>query len=126
MTGKRILVVDDEPSMRSWLRLALEHRGARVWEATGGWEALALLAEHEPFDLVITDMRMPMPSGVGVIASARSIGIMTPFILATAFSDEELRRRAGKLEKTMVLDKPFELSQLVQWAELLMEPHVGA
>lgn len=120
MRGRRLLIVDDDAEMRSWLRLGLERLGAIVYEAASGWECLARLSDDGPFDLVVTDMRMPMPSGLSVLASARSLGIMTPFILITAFSDEALRERVALFASATLVDKPFELDDLVTQALALL------
>ena len=65
-----------------------------------------MLAEGEAVDLVISDVRMPIPFGVDVLAMARTAGVTVPFLLITAFGDDQLRNVARGLH-ARVLDKPF-------------------
>jgi DNA-binding response OmpR family regulator len=120
MRGVRVLVVDDDEEMRRWLRLSLARLGAVVVEAAGGQECLRHLGDDGRFDLVITDERMPAPGGLEVAALARARGIRAPFLIVTAFSDEELRDRAAQLDATTVLDKPFEIEELLARARALV------
>ena len=119
MRGRNILIVDDDAEMRSWLRLGLQRLGAVVQEASSGWECLARLADDRTFDLVVTDMRMPMPSGLSVLAIARSLGLETPFIVITAFSSHDLRERVRAFTAAALVDKPFGLDDLVAAAALI-------
>jgi DNA-binding response OmpR family regulator len=110
--GKRILIVDDDEDMRCWMRLAVERLGAVVREAATGSGALRWLADEGPFDLVITDVRIPLPDGIEVLARARSLGIDSPFLVITAFSDRALRERVAGFTASTVLDKPFAMEEL--------------
>ena len=65
----RLLVVDDEPSMRDMLRIVLRKDGYDVHVASNGREAVAAL-EHEVFDLLLTDIRLPDVDGVQVLREA--------------------------------------------------------
>ncbi|MEO7731370.1 MAG: response regulator, partial [Kofleriaceae bacterium] len=77
-----------------------------------GAELLSLLSdEGDQVDLVISDVRMPMPGGLDALAMARTAGVTTPFMLITAFADDEVRAAAHALHAT-VLDKPFFASDL--------------
>lgn len=111
--GRRLslVIADDDAAMRTWLRVVLVRLGIDLHEAASGWELLALLASGRPIDLVISDVRMPAPSGLQVLASARTAGCEAPFLLITAFGDDQLRRRAGALGAA-VLDKPFPAAAL--------------
>ena len=90
--GKRVLVVDDLPDMRSLLGTLLKANGYTIVEAGDGQEALAL-ASRQPLDLMITDWMMPEMSGPELIASIRELpekqGL--PIILLTANADERAR-----------------------------------
>jgi CheY-like chemotaxis protein len=110
--GLRLVVVDDDAEMRSWLRVILERRGASVEEAASGWEMLHLLAERS-FDLVITDVRMPMPNGIGVLAMARAAGVTTPFLVITAFPAPGLTAMVERSVDTVLLAKPFDEETLL-------------
>jgi CheY-like chemotaxis protein len=120
MQGKRFLIVDDDQEMRRWLRASLEPLGIVVDEAESGCETLRRLSEGGPFDLVITDERMPAPNGLEVIARARARGLSMPFVVVTGFSDEDLRLRAAQLAQTIVIDKPFEVRDLIALARALL------
>jgi DNA-binding response OmpR family regulator len=71
MTNSRILVVDDEPAIRSFLVRVLEHEGYAVRAAHNGQEALRCL-ETSPFDLLLTDIKMDRLDGVELLREARS------------------------------------------------------
>ena len=66
----RVLVVDDEPKLGRFVQEMLELDGHQVMRAGGGREALARLAEA-PFDVVVTDLRMPEVDGLAVLRAAR-------------------------------------------------------
>jgi len=117
--GPRVIVADDDPAMREWLRLLLRPLGALIREAAGGLELLDLLADDEPYDLVITDVRMPGPDGLQVVAMARTAGSCAPFLVITAFPDDDLRRALRSAGATL-LAKPFAPAELrAAVAELL-------
>ncbi len=106
--GKRILVVDDEESIRACLRMMLELDGHHVTEACNGAEALHLFNLAE-FDLVITDYQMPVMEGnkvaVGIKLAAPSLPIL--MITASARARREVDNPVDAL-----LSKPFTLTDL--------------
>ncbi len=110
----RVLVVDDEPQMLSTTTLMLEMEGHRAVTAARAAEALALLRdpEHQPFDVVLTDLGMPEMNGFQFVAALRAAGITVPCVLVTGWgyelSDDELRRSGAQA----VLPKPFSATQL--------------
>jgi two-component system response regulator ResD len=109
--GFRILVVDDEPSVRRAIRMLLEHSGHQIWEADGGAAALRQLTDHS-FDLVITDYLMPGMNGDQLVARIRKLLPAQSIILATAFPEEfqTLGDPAGKVDALLI--KPFTLTEL--------------
>ncbi len=107
----RVIIADDDPAMRDWLRLLLRPFQTDVLEAAGGLELLELLATEEPYDLVITDVRMPGPDGLQVVAMARTAGSLAPFLVITAFPDDDLRR-ALHAAGAQLLAKPFTPGEL--------------
>lgn len=111
MTGPRIYIADDDPAMREWLCLLLRPMQATIQEASGGVELLDLLASGEPYDLVITDLRMPGPSGLQVVAMARAAGATAPFLIITAFPDDDVRRSLAAIGAEL-LAKPFSAAEL--------------
>jgi CheY-like chemotaxis protein len=107
VAGERILIADDDREMRRVLRDMLRSTGAEIKEAANGQDLLGCLATGEQFDLVITDLRMPAPSGLQVILMARTAGNAIPFILITAFGDDEVRTALSRVPNAFMLDKPF-------------------
>lgn len=109
--GVRILVADDDASMRSLLDHALAHLGHTADLCDNGAAALQR-AEPGAFDLFLFDYRMGPPDGVEVLERVRRNGGTTPVILmSSAFSDDVLRRCAG-LPRVWLLEKPFSLVAL--------------
>src|SRR5690349_10795645 len=84
----RILVVDDEVSMRDFLRICLSRAGHTVEVAKNGEEAGSTLAAGE-FDVVITDLRMPGPSGLDVLQMVKDKNAATEVIVVTAYATPE-------------------------------------
>ena len=115
MSRPRLLIADDDPEMRSWLRAVLSNRGAAVSEAESGVELVRLLMEEGPFDLVVTDVRMSWATGTQALAMARTAGVETPFVVITAYADDAVRRAAGALGAA-VLEKPFGVRELLDVA----------
>ncbi|MFH1144439.1 MAG: sigma-54 dependent transcriptional regulator [Candidatus Eisenbacteria bacterium] len=109
--GFRILVVDDEIELRRNLLDLFAEEGYRAGEAGSGEEALSAL-EREPFDLVISDLRMPPPDGLALLAQVRRRWPETAFILLTAFATLESARaalREGALDYVQKPYKEFEM-----------------
>lgn len=83
MSPLRLIVAEDDPDLQS------------------------LLADtHEAVDLVISDVRMPMPNGVDALAKARAAGVEVPWVLISAFATDDVRK-AARILSASVLDKPF-------------------
>ncbi len=110
MTG-RILVVDDEPSIREVVTLYLQREGFRVREAADGDEALRVAYEFAP-DLIILDLMLPRKDGMEVfrILSARQ---PVPVIMLTARGDETDRIVGLTLGADDYVTKPFSPAELV-------------
>jgi CheY-like chemotaxis protein len=106
--GKRILVVEDQKPVRECLRMMLQLEGHQVTEATNGAEALNLFTLGH-FDLVITDLEMPVMKGnelaVGIKLLAPSLPILMITASATACRDAQNPVDA-------LLDKPFTMTDL--------------
>jgi DNA-binding NtrC family response regulator len=107
-----ILVVDDEASMRLTLGMLLRGEGWHVREAAGVAPALALLDE-EPFDVVITDLRMEGEGGIDVLKTAKRVNPQTEVLLLTAFGSVGSAVEAMRLGAFDYLAKPFEPDELV-------------
>jgi len=83
----RILVVDDEESMRRFLSILLEKDGHEVVLASGGAEALTRL-ESESFDVLITDLKMPGMTGLELLEKVREVDPSLPVVVLTAFASD--------------------------------------
>ena len=107
----RILVVDDERSMREMLAIVLRREGYEVLLAENGRSAIALL-EREPVDLLISDVKMPDLSGVEVLRAAKRIDQDILGIMITAFASTETAVEAMRLGACDYLSKPFDIDLL--------------
>jgi DNA-binding NtrC family response regulator len=103
----RILIVDDEASMRLILASNLHQDQHEFWEASGVQEAQRALATND-FDVVVTDHKMPDGEGWAVLASAREIDPTIPVILLTAAANIELTAEIIWQGAFDVLTKPFQ------------------
>lgn len=108
----RILITDDEPSMRQGLADNLEFEGYTVEVAANGIEALEKLA-HNLYDLLILDVMMPEMSGFDVCKKLRQQGNNIPVILLTAKGEEIDRVLGLELGADDYITKPFSLRELL-------------
>jgi len=92
----RILVVDDEQSMRDFLSIMLKKEGYDVVAAENGSGALKAI-QTEIFDLVITDVKMPAVDGIEVLRTIKDVSPETVVIMITAFATAETAVEAIKL-----------------------------
>jgi DNA-binding response OmpR family regulator len=110
----RVVVAEDDPDMRSLITSALVKDGFEVTEVADGSKLLVeVVSRAGTFapDLVISDVRMPVSSGLQVLRGLRRAGVSIPFIVLTAFGDEPTRREAERLG-ACYLEKPFDLEHL--------------
>ncbi len=107
----RILVVDDERSMRELLAIVLRREGYEVLLAENGRAAIDLL-EREPVDILISDIKMPDLSGVDVLRAAKRIDQDILGIMITAFASTETAVEAMRLGACDYLSKPFDIDLL--------------
>lgn len=106
----RVLVVDDEPSVRKAYQMMLKHMGHANQTAEDGATALALL-DSEPFDLIITDYLMPDMKGDELIAEIKRRQPAQRIIMVTAFGEYVLA--SGKSAGAdFVLNKPFRIEEM--------------
>ena len=106
---QRILIVDDEANLASTLKAGLSRLlKCQVVSATSGQEALQIL-EQQPFDLLITDYKMPGMDGVALAARVREQYPRTVIMMVTAYGDEQVLKQAARLAIRRVLDKPVRL-----------------
>jgi two-component system response regulator PilR (NtrC family) len=102
----RILIVDDERSMREMLANLLRREGHEVVVAENGRRAIDSL-DQKPFDLVVSDARMPDIDGLEVLRHARNINPSVIAIMITAFGSADLIKGVEQLGVTDYVEKPF-------------------
>ncbi len=126
ISGGHILIVDDDELVGSTVALMLETAGYSTRVVVSGVEALRWL-ELERYDLIVTDLCMPVMSGWELIAEIRSrLGSIPVFIL-TAFVDEllyESKGRADDLQVDEILLKPVRLKDLLGRLAAYLPPQV--
>ena len=107
----RVLVVDDEASMRDMLRIVLRRDGYQVLVAEGARAAAAIL-EREAIDLLLSDIRMPDGSGVDVLRAAKQANADVVAFMMTAFASTETAVEAMRLGAVDYFTKPFNVDEL--------------
>lgn len=108
---KRILAVDDEPSMRRLLEISLKQAGYQPVLAGDGREALGLLRQGG-IDLVVSDLHMPGMGGLKLLEAMREDGLETPVIIVTAQGEIATAVAAMKLGASDYILRPFDLETL--------------
>jgi len=114
---KRILIVDDEESVVFFLgeNLAELGPGYKIETARSGEEALIRIAK-QPFDLVITDLRMPGVDGLELLQTLHATQPDTRLILMTAYGSDQVEAEARRLKVYRYITKPFKIEDLVDAA----------
>jgi len=115
--GERVLVVDDEDSVRQIMSSSLEHYGFQVTEAKGGAEALEI-ARNSPshLSLAIVDIQMPGLDGIQTITALRRMNPDLPIIASSGNASVEHRDDAAANGVRYFLEKPFTVETLVRMA----------
>lgn len=109
---QRILIVDDEINVALTFQDSLERLpNCETTIATNGEQALQLF-EQQPFDLLITDYKMPGTDGITLAARVRQLYPRTIIIMITAYGDQTLREQAARASIQHVLDKPVGLGEI--------------
>ena len=111
MTPLRILIVDDEPPIRRFLRTALTAQGYLVEEAGDGETALDTL-KRSPADLIVLDLGLPGLDGLDVVKQLRGRGASTPIIILSSRDDEAGKVAALDLGADDYVSKPFGVEEL--------------
>lgn len=111
---QRVLIAEDDRELRELLALVLENAGYQVCQCCNGQQLLTRLTEQPSFDLVISDIRMPGLNGLEVLARRNRNMRQIPFICMTAFGDEQTHRKARHLGAAAVIDKPFDLDEMMK------------
>jgi len=107
----RILIVDDEPSMREMLRIVLRRDGYEVQLAESGRAAIDQLRQNN-FDLLLSDIKMPDVSGVDVLRAAKEINRDVVAFMMTAYASTSTAVEAMRLGAVDYFTKPFSMDEL--------------
>jgi len=110
-TGRRVLVVDDEPQIRKFLRISLGAHGFEVIEAAAAAEGLARCARESP-DLVVVDLGLPDYDGLKLVAEIRQIS-EAPIIVLSVRANERDKVTALDAGANDYVTKPFGINELV-------------
>lgn len=109
-----VLVVDDEASMRSAVRMVLERASFMVAEAASGEEALQLIASNPAIKVVLLDIRMPGIDGLQTLARIRTTHQNLPVIMVTGYGSVDATTKAMSLGANHYISKPFKNAELLE------------
>ncbi|HIN86317.1 MAG TPA: sigma-54-dependent Fis family transcriptional regulator, partial [Myxococcales bacterium] len=109
----KVLLVDDEASMREFLEILLRKEGHEVVCATGGVDALGKLGDlAADYDVVITDLKMPRVGGMEVLERAKQVNSETEVVVMTAYSTTESAIQAMLKGAYDYISKPFKVEEI--------------
>jgi len=108
----RVLVIEDEPAIRRFLRTSLKVEGYDVIEAESGEAALREITRREP-DLVVLDLGLPDIDGLDIIRKVRGSGSVLPIVVLTSRVDEAGKVEALDLGADDYVTKPFGVDELL-------------
>lgn len=111
MSARRMLIVDDEQSVRDVMGQFFWSEGFEVCQAGGGAEALRMVGEKS-FDVVVTDLRIPNPDGLEVLRQIKQIQPNTVVLVFTGYPSVETKLRAKELGGDGYLTKPVRLNEM--------------
>jgi CheY-like chemotaxis protein len=117
----RVLIAEDDYAFRDLLLFAFESDGYETVAVSDGYAMLEQIGASllpgspvKPFDLVVSDIRMPRWNGLPTIEKLSRSPMVPPLVVITAFGSEEVHRRAEEAGAVTVLDKPFDVQELVE------------
>jgi DNA-binding NtrC family response regulator len=116
MPTGRILIVEDRDSLRRMLERALSQEGYEVTAAADAQAGIRWVDER-PFDLVLTDLKLPDVSGLEVLAASRRAQPRVPVVVLTGFGTVGTAVEAMKLGAYDFLEKPLEIDDLARLVE---------
>jgi CheY-like chemotaxis protein len=116
MTERRILIVEDHPTMREAMRLVLEGEGFIIEEAADGQSALAAV-QRQPPDLMFLDLNIPGVTGADVLRTVKTDPAFTGRVIVVTATGEEGRAAALRLGADEYFTKPFSPTALLRTVE---------
>lgn len=117
----KCLVADDEPQIGTFLRDALARYGYDADVVTDGESAARKLAERE-YALVVSDVMMPLKTGVELVRELRGRNNLVPVVLMSSFLSDEVLQSCSRLDHLAFLQKPFALGDLKRAIERAISP----
>jgi two-component system, cell cycle response regulator CpdR len=121
--GRTVLVAEDNGEVLDSIASALERLGMKVTRAETGAHLIRALVEQGPFDLLITDIRLPWMNGLQAGRSVRSAGLTMPILFITGLHDEKVEAEVRALDHaSALLRKPFTIADLIASVLALMPP----
>jgi two-component system cell cycle sensor histidine kinase/response regulator CckA len=124
--GRRVLVVDDEESIRAFVERVLRGAGFDVSTAPDGRAALDLVASQPAFDLFLLDLIMPQMTGDEVGRRVRLIDPDAKVLYLTGAPDHLFEQRSVLLENEAFVEKPVSVNGLLEAVSLVLFGRVGA
>jgi CheY-like chemotaxis protein len=116
----RVLIAEDDYALRDLLLFAFENDGYEAVAVADGYAVLEQIGASllpsssvKPFDLLVSDIRMPRWNGFATIEKLSQSAMVPPLVVITAFGSEEVHRRAEHAGAVTVLDKPFDVQDLL-------------
>jgi len=126
----RVLIAEDDWAFRDMLLFAFEDDGCEVVAVSDGPSLLKALASSmlpksgtKPFDLVVSDVKMPGWSGLAALEKLSQDPKVPPVVVITAFGSDEVHERAERAGAAAVLDKPFDIPDLTSLGRRVIAKH---
>ncbi len=120
-SSETILVVEDEPALRRLVCRLLRARGYKVLEAANGNEALRVAAEQPRFDLLLTDVVMPGPTGRELFDELARRGQQRPVLFMSGYTDDTIVRHGVREAEFTLLPKPFSAAALYEKVRFVLD-----
>ncbi len=120
--GVKVLVIDDNPSVLLAISKILTHNGAVVTSAAGVPDAIRILGTMQgKFDIILTDLRMPLTSGKLILSMESELCPDVPVIIMSAFWTDEIKSECIALGASHCLDKPLHSRDLLSAIKSALE-----
>jgi two-component system, NtrC family, response regulator AtoC len=116
-TQRKLLIVDDEPALVEILQEYLGPVCDQILTAKNGAEALSLIRSSSDISAVLSDINMPVMTGLELLETLRKEFNAIPFVVLTAYGDKQSYQKAVNLNATDFLEKPYEQDALIKVME---------
>lgn len=123
ISNSSVLIIDDDVGMLRALNKVLSGEGCMVASAASAEAAVKFLSNGQQcFDVIITDLRMPVIDGTGILRAVKRAYPDVPVIIITAFGSSDVKKEAYELGATAFLEKPVDTEQLIAVIENALTP----